>query len=208
MPAPETLRELRRGQIVAVARRIVAEEGLEALTIGSLESRLAFSRGVITYHFQNKDDIVHAVLESAIQEINAGTSAQLAATLSAEDRVRTTLKMYVRGFLEHVEATRILLSFWGRITSDKRARTANATLYAAYRRGAAHMLEAGKASGEFAADLSVDALAASLVGVVIGIAMQSYFEKGAIDPDAAADEATQAFLMRLRARRARAPEAR
>src|SRR5262244_2169499 len=169
MPAPETLRELRRGQIVAVARKIVADEGLEALTIGSLEARLAFSRGVITYHFQNKDDIVHAVLESAIEEINATADGQLGGNMTAEERVRTTVRTYVRGFLEHVEATRILLSFWGRISSDKRARKANATLYAAYRRGAAGLIEAGKASGEFAADVNVDAMAAALVGVVIGI---------------------------------------
>jgi AcrR family transcriptional regulator len=198
MPAPETLRELRRGQIVAVARKIVADEGLEALTIGSLEARLAFSRGVITYHFQNKDDIVHAVLESAIEEINANADAQLGGNLSAEERVRTTVRTYVRGFLEHVEATRILLSFWGRIGSDKRARKANATLYAAYRRGAAGLIEAGKASGEFEADLNVDAMAAALVGVVIGIAMQSYFEKGAVDTEAAVDEAARAFTARLR----------
>src|SRR5215475_11000710 len=107
MPAPETLRELRRGQIVAVARKIVADEGLEALTIGSLEARLAFSRGVITYHFQNKDDIVHAVLESAIDEINAGSAAQLSLSMPAEERVRTVLKTYIRGFIERVEATRI-----------------------------------------------------------------------------------------------------
>src|SRR5262249_17688114 len=173
MPAPETLRELRRGQIVAVARKIVADEGLEALTIGSLEARLAFSRGVITYHFQNKDDIVHAVLESAIEEINAGTDAQLGGNLTAEERVRTTLKMYVRGFLEHVEATRILLSFWGRIGSDKRARKANATLYAAYRRGAAHLIEARRATGEVASDLNIDAMASLLVARVIGIAIHS-----------------------------------
>jgi AcrR family transcriptional regulator len=198
MPAPETLRELRRGQIVAVARKIVADEGLEALTIGSLEARLAFSRGVITYHFQNKDDIVHAVLESAIEEINAGIDAQLGAQLNAEEKLRTMLKMYVRGFLEHVEATRILLSFWGRISSDKRARKANASLYTAYRSGVAQVLAAGKAADEFAADAAVEAVSASLVGVVIGIAMQSYFEKGSIDPEAAIDEATVAALARLR----------
>jgi len=200
MPAPETLRELRRGQIVAVARKIVADEGLEALTIGSLEARLAFSRGVITYHFQNKDDIVHAVLESAIDEINAGIDAHLGTNLSAEEKLRTMLKMYVRGFLEHVEATRILLSFWGRISSDKRARKANANLYSAYRKGMAQLLEAAKASGEFTPDANVDAVAAALVGVVVGIAMQSYFEKGAIDADAAIDEAAQAALARLRRR--------
>src|SRR5262249_3475617 len=175
MPAPETLRELRRGQIVAVARKIVADEGLENLTIGSLEARLAFSRGVITYHFQNKEDIVHAVLESAIEEINAGIDAQVGAQPAAEEKLRTSLRRDGRGFLQHVEATRILLSFQGRISSDKRARKANASLYAAYRGGITQVLEAGKAAGDFAADAPVEAISASLVGVVIGIAMQSYF---------------------------------
>jgi AcrR family transcriptional regulator len=46
MPQPETLRDLRRG--------------LEALTISALEGRLAFSRGVITYHFADKIRIVLA----------------------------------------------------------------------------------------------------------------------------------------------------
>jgi AcrR family transcriptional regulator len=200
MPQPETLRELRRGQIVAVARKIVAEEGLEALTIGSLEARLAFSRGVITYHFQNKDDIVHAVLESAIEEINATSLAQLMPATSGVERVRATLRSYVRGFIERVEATRILLSFWGRISADKRARKANATLYAGYRKAAAHMLEAGRASGEFAPDLDIDGFAAVLVGVVVGIAMQSYFEKGAIDAEVATEEAIRAVLARLQQR--------
>jgi len=199
MPAPETLRELRRGQIVAIARKIVADEGLEALTIGSLEARLAFSRGVITYHFQNKDDIVHAVLESALEEIN-GSMATGTAAGNHEDRLRATLRTYIRGFIEHVEATRILLSFWGRISSDKRARKANALLYATYRKGIAQMIEAGRGAGEFGNDVNVDGLAAVLVGVVIGVAMQSYFEKGSIDADAATEEAVNAALARLSAR--------
>ena len=201
MPAPETLRELRRGQIVAIARKIVADEGLEALTIGSLEARLAFSRGVITYHFQNKDDIVHAVLESALEEINASTAAVLGGNMSHDERLRLALKTYISGFIEHVEATRILLSFWGRISSDKRARKANASLYATYRKGIAQLIESGRAAGDFTADVSVDGLAAVLVGVVIGVAMQSYFEKGSIDAESATEEAVQAALGRLRARK-------
>jgi AcrR family transcriptional regulator len=198
MPQPETLRELRRGQIVAVARKIVAEEGLEALTIGSLESRLSFSRGVITYHFQNKDDIVHAVLQSAIEDINAATAAQLQASMNGEERLRTALRTYIRGFVENVEAARILVSFWGRITSDKRARRANAELYAAYRRGVAQLLENARAGKEFVADFDLGGLAAVLVGLVIGVAVQVYFEKGSIDVDAATEEAVKVALARLK----------
>jgi AcrR family transcriptional regulator len=203
MPTPRALRERRRGEIIAVARKLVAEEGLEALTIGALESRLDFSRGVITYHFKNKDDIVYAVLESAIAEINANTAAHLSRALpTTSDRVAVVLRAYVRGFVEHVEAGHILLSFWGRLQSDRRARKANAELYEGYRAGARRLIEAGKRRGDLV-EGDPDAVAALLVGIVLGIAMQTYFEKGSIDPVATVDEAVRSLVQGL-ARRARA----
>ena len=193
---PESLRELRRGQIVAVARKIVAEEGLESLTIGALEGRLEFSRGVITYHFANKEDIVHAVLDSAIAEIDAATLAELKGAPSLEDKVRAMLRSNIRGFVEHAEAARILLSFWGRLGSDKRIKKTNATLYAGYRKGAARLLEAGRAQGKWA-DLDVDGMAALMVGIVIGIATQVHFDKTSIDWERALDEAMKTVAARL-----------
>src|ERR1700722_2409301 len=74
---PDSVRDLRRGQILTAARRLVAEHGLEALTIGALEDRLAFTRGVITYHFANKDEIVRAVFASAIDEIDASVRREV-----------------------------------------------------------------------------------------------------------------------------------
>lgn len=194
--SPESLRELRRGQIIAVARKIVAEDGLESLTIGALESRLSFSRGVITYHFANKEDIVHAVLDSAIAEIDAATLAEMKGAQSLEDKVRAMIRANVRGFVEHAEAARILLSYWGRIGADRRIRKTNATLYAGYRKGAARLLEAGRAQGLWQ-DIDVDAMAALFVGIVIGIATQSHFEKGAIDWERALDEAVKTVMARL-----------
>jgi len=114
----ETVRDFRRGQIVAAARRIVAEQGLDALTFGALEERLAFTRGVVTYHFASKDDLVRAVFASAIAEIDAAVIAQVEASASIEDKLRAILRANVRGFIERAEAGRVLLSFWGRLSSD------------------------------------------------------------------------------------------
>ena len=61
------------------------------------------------------------MLESAIEEINAGTAAQLAPTMSADEKLKTALRTYIRGFVEHVEATKILLSFWGGSLRQARA---------------------------------------------------------------------------------------
>jgi len=197
MAQPETVRDLRRGQIVAVGRKIVAEEGLEALTISALEKRLAYSRGVITYHFDDKEDIVYAILDSAIEEIDAHTAAELSRALPFADKLRVVLSSYVRGFISHPEAGRILLAFWGRLSSDRRARRANAGLYAGYRRGAKRILEEGRDAGMLAPEVDVDAAAAMLVGIVLGIVNQWYFERSSIDPDAVVAEATQTVLSRL-----------
>jgi AcrR family transcriptional regulator len=196
----ETVRDFRRGQIVAAARRIVAEQGLEALTFGALEERLTFTRGVVTYHFASKDEIVRAVLTSAIEEIDAAVQAEVEAGATIEEKVRAVLHANVRGFVDCAEAGRILLSFWGRLSADPEARRMNAELYARYRARSAKLLRRAREAGEIA-KVDPATMAALLVGLVLGIATQHIFEPGSIDVDAAIEEATQTVLARLSPKR-------
>jgi AcrR family transcriptional regulator len=193
----ETVRDQRRREIITAARRIVAAEGLEGLTIAALEDKLGFTRGVITYHFDNKDEIVEAVLNSALEEIDIGMRGALAQAPSPSEAVKAVLQAMLRGYLEHPEAGRVLLSFWGRLTTDVRAQKANAALYARYRRQAQKLVGEGQKAGAFSASVSVEGMSALMVGVVLGLASQAYFEAGAFDVDAALGEATQALLARL-----------
>jgi TetR/AcrR family transcriptional regulator, fatty acid metabolism regulator protein len=195
---PDTVRDLRRGQIVAAARRLVAEQGLEALTIGALEGRLSFTRGVITYHFANKDEIVQAVFASAIEEIDAAVRRAVEGGSTVEAKVRAVLHGNVRGFVDSEVAGRVLLSFWGRL-SDAKVRALNAELYAKYRRRAAKLLRSARTDG-LIAQVDPGVMGALLVGIVLGIATQHYFEPGSIDVDGAIDEATRTVMARLQAR--------
>jgi len=183
---PDNLRSLRRTQIIGAARAIVAREGLEALTIAALEKQLGYSRGVITYHFKNKDEIVEELLASTIDEIDRGTRAEVAAAGKSE-RVGAVIRAVVRGFVGHPEAVRIFVSFWGRISTEPRIRKANAALYTRYRREAAEVLRCS------------EAMATVIVGVVLGIAAQAYFDPS-VDVDAAVEEATRAVQARLKRR--------
>ena len=181
------LRDLRRGQIVAVARALVAAEGLDALTFAALEERLDFTRGVITYHFRNKDEIVEAVLDSAVAEIDGSMRAELATAGSLRDRIRAVLHGQVAGWIDHPEAGKILFSSWGRLSADPRAAALNARLYRRYR------AEAAAFGGE--------SIAALLVGTVLGIVTQHYFDAGSIDVEAAVREAAELFANRLEGKR-------
>jgi len=197
----ETVRDLRRGQILSAARTLVAEGGLEALTVGALEKRLSFTRGVITYHFRDKDEIVDAVLEGAVREIDEGTVAEVRASATFEEKIEAVLRSKVRGFLDHPEASEVLLSFWGRLKSDPRARASCAGLFAGYRAQGRALVAEGRARGDFKDDVPEEETAALLVGTVIGIVVQSIFEPGALDADAAVREAARTFAARLTARR-------
>lgn len=188
--ASDSLRDLRRAQIVSAAREIVAGDGLESLTIGALEKRLGFSRGVITYHFRDKDEIVQAVLESALHEIDRATQAEVDAGSTPEEKVRAILRANLHGFLGQREAGLILLSFWGRLGSDPKARKANARLYEVYRERT--MIVLAMVPG-----VNQPALAAVIVGLILGIASQVYFDPGSIDPEAALDEAARCVIARL-----------
>ncbi len=182
--SPSPLRALRRAQIIAAARRIVAERGLEAMTIGAIEDALDFSRGVITYHFKNKDEIVIAVLDSAIAEIDAATDLMVRASLTPQQKVEAVLRANVQGFVAHTDAGRILLSFWGRLSAHPGIEAVNVQLFRRYRAQSVCLIREGQALGVFA-DADADAVAALIVGIVIGLATQALIDPAAIDPEPA-----------------------
>lgn len=180
------LRGLRRAQVLAEARRIVAEAGLEALTIARLEERLSFSRGVISYHFRDKEELTLALLHDAIDAIEARTRAAVAAAPTTEDRVAAVVRGMTTGFLESgSDAAWILLSYWGRLHSDHRVEAANAALFARFRSAAASLLSHRPTS-------QADALV--VVGIVLGIVAQILFAGGALDVEAAIASGERAAL--------------
>jgi AcrR family transcriptional regulator len=183
--AAEDLRSLRRAQIVAAARAVIAKGALEALTFSGLEKQLGYTRGVITYHFKNKDEIVDAVLASAIDDIDRSAAAEVAAAHGTRERAAAVVRAQVRGFLANPEAVRVLFAFLGRLSAEPRIRTANARLYARYRR-----LTREATGGD-------EALATVIVALVLGIVSQWYFEPGAVDVEAALEEAIRAVETRV-----------
>lgn len=186
-----SLRDRRRTEIIDAARALVAEGGIEALTFGKLEKRLSFTRGVITYHFVNKDDIVTAVLHSAVEEIDVATLLDVARSATLHEQVSAVLNSKVQGFLNHPEATRILLAFWARPASDERSRAVNQRLFRTYRKQTKVLVEA---SG---ADLDVDAMSAFIVGTVVGVVTQVQLDPERVDAQSVVSIAVQCLMLRL-----------
>jgi AcrR family transcriptional regulator len=66
---------IRREQIVQAAVAIIAEQGLQNLSLSEIEKKAGMSRGQLTYYFPAKEDILLAVFDRLIQMMHERAGA-------------------------------------------------------------------------------------------------------------------------------------
>jgi len=67
-PATFTQRK-RRDQLVGCAIEAIAQLGYPRTTVAEVARRAGVSKGVVTYHFPAKDDLIQAVITDVIAEM-------------------------------------------------------------------------------------------------------------------------------------------
>jgi AcrR family transcriptional regulator len=61
------IRSRRRGQIVEAAVAVIAEQGLQNLSLSEIENKTGMRRGQLTYYFKAKEEILLAVFDRMLQ---------------------------------------------------------------------------------------------------------------------------------------------
>ncbi len=191
MPEAQPLRDVRRAEILAAARRLIAEQGLEALTFSALEARLSFTRGVITYHFDNKADIIGAVLKDVVAEIDAATYGPMTPSDDLHTAVKAVMAGMIGGFSSNRETSAVLISYWSQGPRDGGL---HSELFARYRRHSSRLVQ--RATGKLD-PVATQALASVMVAVVIGSVLQLYLSEGFAPLEAVVEEAVATVYARL-----------
>lgn len=62
-----TIGSIRREEIVNAAVAVIAEQGLQNLSLSEIESKVGMSRGQLTYYFKAKEDILLAVFDRLLE---------------------------------------------------------------------------------------------------------------------------------------------
>ena len=79
---------IRREQIVDAAVSIIAEQGIQHLSLSEIEKKAGMSRGQLTYYFRAKEDILVAAFDRLIEMMSERpTRARMA--LAPSRRCRT-----------------------------------------------------------------------------------------------------------------------
>jgi AcrR family transcriptional regulator len=95
--APERtfIETARRAQIAAAAIDTIAEEGYAGASFARIAERLGISRGLISYHFAGKDDLIKQVVHEAAEE----AKAYIRPRILAESTGLGTLRAYIESNL-------------------------------------------------------------------------------------------------------------
>lgn len=143
--------QARREQIVNAAIEVLDESGFAAASISAIAERVGVSKGVVSYYFAGKNELLQEIVTRVLVEAAEYMSPRVAAAKSSLE----ALRVYVTSNLEYIDAQRHKIIAFIEIVNGVPPGGAEPPPYGEGHRRAVedlqHLLEAGQRRGEFGA---------------------------------------------------------
>jgi AcrR family transcriptional regulator len=176
---------IRREQIVEAAVAVIAEQGIQNLSLSEIESRAGMSRGQLTYYFPTKEAILLAVfdrlLELALQRLGT-PQGQACEEASAWDWIRHLLEKLILEPPADPQFGCLQYTFLSQSNHREDFRQRLASLYEHWRSGMAQGLAIDAAANPPSRAAAPRALATIVQALLHGLAMQLAADPKAFDP--------------------------
>ncbi|MFF7052404.1 TetR/AcrR family transcriptional regulator [Streptomyces griseorubiginosus] len=163
-----------RERILAAAMEMIAERGLEKLTMAALGREVGMSSGHLLYYFRTKDELLLQTLEWSEGRLGAERARLLTRTATARERLDEYVDLYVPDGHRDPHWT-LWLEVWNRSqNADADARDRQAAIEGAWHRDLVALIAQGVSRTEFRAvapDRFATRLRALLDGFSIHVAI-------------------------------------
>jgi len=176
----------RREQIVEAAVAIIAEEGLQELSLSAIEKRAGMSRGQLTYYFHTKEDILLAVFDHMIDMMRKSAPAEKGCQgrglhPAGWERLRAFLGLFLLDPPDVRVFHALQYTFLSQLSHRDDFRRRLADLYDGWRTHMAADVEADmRQAGR--TEVSARTVASFVQAVLHGIAIQRVADPNAFDP--------------------------
>ncbi|MBO8192536.1 TetR family transcriptional regulator [Streptomyces oryzae] len=129
---------------------MIAERGLDRLTMAALGREVGMSSGHLVYYFKTKDELLLQTLQWSEEQLGAQRRAALARRIPARERLEALVELYLPdGHRDPHWA--LWLEVWNRSQSgDDEVRARQLELELSWHRDLVALLVEGMAKGEFA----------------------------------------------------------
>ncbi|MEU3031530.1 TetR/AcrR family transcriptional regulator [Streptomyces incarnatus] len=138
-----------REELLAAAMGMIAERGLEKLTMAALGREVGMSSGHLLYYFRSKDELLLQTLEWSEGRLGAARGRLLAGAGSARERLDAYVDLYVPDGHRDPHWT-LWLEVWNRSqNADDDARARQSAIEGAWHRDLVALIAEGVSRGEF-----------------------------------------------------------
>ena len=102
--------ELTRRKLLDAAIKIFSEQGFDGVSVRELETAADVQRGLLAYHFQDKEGLWQAAADRTFSQLNEEVQqrVEIMRDLAARDRIAMLIRFYVRFSARHPEFSRLL----------------------------------------------------------------------------------------------------
>lgn len=156
--------EVRKEQIATAALRLVASQGMRALTLDRLASLVGLVPSAIYRHFRSKDDILGAVLELVETRFAANLREARESSQSSLEALRCLLQKHMGLVMEFQAIPRILFSEDVYSGNPERKNQLHG-MVSAFLDALGAILEEGQSRGEIRGNLPAGSLAVMFLGL-------------------------------------------
>jgi AcrR family transcriptional regulator len=145
------IEQARRRQIMDAAIDVLARDGYGAASLAAIAEEIGVSKGVISYHFAGKDDLLRAVVADVLEE----ATAQMRPRIHAAASFAAALDEYITSNLDFIASRRHKILALTEIVNNMRPAPGEPPPYGEGHRaavaGLTDLLVAGQKAGEFGA---------------------------------------------------------
>ena len=186
-PSRIDIGSIRREQIVDAAVAIIAERGLQNLSLSEIEKRTGMTRGHLTYYFPAKETILLAVFDRLLKlmcerhEVTSGRDFDRVPPDSACEAFGVLLPGVMRGPEVNPEFHTLLYTFVSQAGHREDFRQRLASLFEEWRGHFARQLAEDRARGKIRRRVPPRIMASLIQAVLHGLALQLAVDPRAFD---------------------------
>ncbi len=189
---------VRRREIVDATVRVMARHGWHETSIDEITKEAGISRGLVSYHFKDKNELLGGVLERCHEIFSDQVAAAIASTDDPMEQIETSTRAAILMARDNPLPYEVFMHFSASARTDAQLGERIREMYRDFRSATANGIRWGQARGYYRIGMDADAAAAKHLGTVIGIALQWLLDPGAFDLEATGELALAMLVESLK----------
>jgi AcrR family transcriptional regulator len=164
-------------RVVEATKQVIAELGVGAVTFAAIGARAGYSRGIVTHHFGNRQNLMQTLARSLQNLVPAPPT-----DTPGRERLLAQVDLYLTTLQHNPQDTRVFSMLWAEaIAGDPDLRPIFTERDAEFRALVAQLVRSGIEDGTISSALDADSTAMAIVGQLRGIGLQLVLTDGAAD---------------------------